>query len=267
MNYWAKRQVDIQEKLTKKSQRQIEKQLRKYYGTAAKKVIADFEATYDKLLATVGDGGQPTPADLYKLDKYWQMQGQLRQELKKLGEKEISLLTKEFEINFFDIYYSINIEGKEAFNTIDAAGALQLINSIWLADGKSFSQRVWDNTDRLVESLNEQLLNTVITGKKTTELKNLLQERFGVSYSRANTLVRTELAHIQTEAAKKRYEDYGLEQYEILGNDDDTCGNHSVDCHEMDGKVFYYHEMSVGKNAPPFHPNCKCCIVPVVNFD
>ena len=117
------------------------------------------------------------------------------------------------------------------------------------------------------ERLNEQLLNTVITGKKTTELKNLLQERFGVSYSRANTLVRTELAHIQTEAAKKRYEDYGLEQYEILGNDDDTCGNHSVDCHEMDGKVFYYHEMSVGKNAPPFHPNCKCCIVPVVNFD
>jgi SPP1 gp7 family putative phage head morphogenesis protein len=265
MNYWAKRQAEIQEKLLNKSQKQINKQLSKYYATAAKKVIEDFENTYNKLLATIEDGKEPTPADLYKLDRYWKMQGQLRQELRKLGEKQISLLTKQFEISFFDIYYSIAIEGKEAFNTIDSAGALALINAAWLADGKNFSQRIWENTEKLVESLNEQLINIVATGKKTTELKNLLQERFGVSYSRANTLVRTELAHIQTVAAKERYESYGLTKYEILGNDDDSCGNHSVDCHDMDGKTFLYTEMSTGVNAPPFHPNCKCAIIPVID--
>ena len=264
MNYWAERQVKIQEQLTNKSRKKIEKQLKKYYGAAAKKVIADFERTYDKVLLQIAEGKQPTPALLYQLDGYWQMQGQLRRELQKLGDKQIALLTKEFEINFFDIYYSIALEGTQSFNTINAEGAQQLINAIWLADGKNFSQRVWDNTERLIDTLNEQLVHTVVTGKKTTELKNLLQDRFGVSYSRANTLVRTELAHIQTVAAKQRYEDAGLKYYEILGNDDDSCGNHSVDCHEMDGKKFLYSEMVIGKNAPPFHPNCKCCIVPVV---
>ena len=265
MSYWANRQALIQEKLTNKSQKQIEKQLIKYYQKAAKNVIAEFERVYDKILLQQAEGKEITPALLYKLDTYWQMQGQLRNELQKLGEKQVALLTKQFEMNFFDIYYSIAPEGMRAFNTIDTAAARQLINAVWLADGKTFSQRVWDNIGKLTETLNDELISIVSTGKRTTELKHILQERFGVSYSRANTLVRTELAHIQTVAAKQRYEDYGLEQYQILGNDDDSCGNHSVDCHEMDGKKFYYNEMVVGKNAPPFHPNCKCCIVPVVD--
>ena len=266
MSYWAKRQQKIQEAISDKSIKEINKQLQKYYGSTAKKVIAEFEATYNKLLATVEAGKEPTPADLYKLDKYWQMQAQMRQELQKLGDKQIVLLTKEFELNWFEIYYSINLpEATEAFNTVDKAAVQQLLNQIWCADGKTWSQRIWDNIGLLTDTLNEQLLHIVASGKTSTELKNLLQERFGVSYSRANTLVRTEVAHIQTQAAAQRYKDYGLERYEIMGNDDDTCGQKGIDCHELDGKVFYYNEMVVGKNAPPFHPNCKCAILPVID--
>lgn len=265
MNYWAKRQAQIQDKLANLSRKKIEKQMIKYYGDTAKRVIAEFENTYNKILVQQAEGKEVTPALLYQLDSYWMMQGQLREELRKLGEKQVSLLTKEFELAFFDVYYSIAPEGMTAFNTIDAAGARQLINAVWLADGKSFSQRIWGNTERLLETLNEGLIHTVATGAPTTKLKHVLQERFGVSYSRANMLVRTELAHVQTVAAKQRYEDYGLKEYEILGNDDDSCGNHSVDCHQMDGKKFLYSEMVVGKNAPPFHPNCRCAIVPVID--
>lgn len=264
MNYWAQRMAQSQTALSNKNIKQINKQLSKYYQSAAKRVIEDFESTYNKLLAQMGEDKQPTPADLYKLDKYWQMQGQMRQELRRLGEKQIATLTKMFEISFFDIYYSIAVEGAQAFNTIDSAAALQLINGIWCADGKSWSERIWKNTDLLAERLNSELIHCVAAGKKTTELKRMLQEGFGVSHSRADALVRTEIAHIQTQAAAQRYKDYGLEKYEILGNDDDSCGNHSIDCHEMDGKVFLYSEMVVGTNAPPFHPRCKCCIVPVV---
>ena len=267
MNYWGNRLAKSQSKLTEKNIKQIEKQLAKYYGIAAKKVIGEFENTYNKLLAQQADGKAVTPADLYKLDKYWQAQAQIRKELTALGDKQISLLSKQFEINFFDVYYSFAIPGEEAFNTISVEAAHQMINLIWCADGKNWSQRIWDNVARLQETLNEGLIECVVAGKKTTQLKQQLQERFGVSYSRANMLVRTEMAHIQTQAAKQRYEDYGLTEYEILGNDDDTCGNHSVDCHAMNGKKFLYSEMAPGKNAPPFHPNCKCCIVPVVEID
>ena len=267
MNYWQSRSLSSQEKISKKSIKQIEAQLKKQYKQAAKQCINDFEATYDKLVATVEAGKEITPADLYKLDKYWQLQGQLRKELQKLGDREIKILSEAFEANFFEVYYSLNLPGVETgqFNTLDTAAVQQLINQIWCADGKSWSQRIWQNNEKLMETLNEQLLHCVATGKKTTELKNLLQDRFGVSYSRANTLVRTEIAHIQTQAAKQRYQDYGLTEYEIFGNEDDNCGNHSIDCHEMDRKKFLYSEMVVGKNAPPFHPNCKCCIVPVID--
>lgn len=264
MGYWEQRQAEIQDRLTRKKVKDVEKQLTKYYGAAAKQVIEDFENTYNKLLATIEDGREPTPADLYKLDKYWQSQSQLRKILTDLGEKQISLLTKEFELHFFEVYYSFALPSAEAFSTIDAEGARRMINSIWLADGKHFSQRVWGNTEKLLETLNDQLVHTVVAGKKTTELKHMVMERFNVSYSRADTLVRTELAHVQTVAAKQRYQDYGIQKYRILGNDDDSCGNHGVDCHQMDGKEFYFAEMVEGKNAPPFHPNCRCSIIPVV---
>ena len=256
-NYWQDRMAKAQNKLSDKNLKQIQKQLKKYYGKAAERVIRDFESTYDKLLVTVGEGKQPTPADLYKLNKYWEAQAQLRGQLNKLGERTISTLTKVFEINFFDIYYSINIDGREAFNTIDSKIVHQLINQIWVADGKSFSRRVWDDVDKLVDTLNDELLHCVITGKKTTELVKLLQERFGVSYNNADTIARTEIAHIQTEAAKKRYEDYGIKQVQIWASPDDRrC--------KVCGKLHKTKYLTNEQVPIPAHPRCRCCIIPVV---
>lgn len=255
--YWQDRQAQSQNNLTKKSIKQVEKQMKIYYATAMKRAIADFEGTYNKLLATQEAGKQFTPADLYKLDKYWEMQGQLRRELQKLGDRQISALSKIFEINFFEIYLSFGIEGKQPFSTIDVKGATQLINSIWAADGKSWSQRVWENITSLIDTLNEGLLHCVITGKKTSDLKRMLQERFQVSYSRADTLVRTELAHVQTEAAKQRYKDYGVQKVQFWADEDER---RCPDCGKLHKKIY-----EVGEAIPlPKHPNCRCCIVPVV---
>lgn len=257
MNYWQDRMAQSQTKLTNKSIRQIEKQMKKYYGDAMQRTIADFEATYNKVLQAVGEGREPTPADLYKLDKYWQMQGQMRRELQKLGDKQMALLSKAFEENFFEIYYSIGIPGLEAYNTIDSEMVQQLINHVWVADGKSWSQRIWENTELLASTLNDELVNCVVAGKKTTDLKNMLQDRFNVSYGRADALVRTELAHIQTQAAQKRYEDYGIQEMEVWADEDERrC--------EVCGKL-HQKRYPIGAVPPiPAHPHCRCCIVPVV---
>lgn len=256
-NYWADRIARAQTAITSKNIKAVEKQLAKYYGAAAQNAIREFEIVYNNILLAAEEGREPTPADLYKLDKYWQAQGALRQELQKLGEKQISLLTKHFEINFFEIYYSFALEGSEAFSTLDTAGAMQMINQIWVADGKTYSQRVWDNISRLTETLNNELINCVVTGKKTSELKRQLQERFNVSYRRADTLVRTELVHIQTRAAEERYKSYGIEQVEVLVSiDDRTCD----ECAELDGQVFPINAAPI----LPLHPNERCCLVPVV---
>lgn len=257
MNYWADRMAQAQANLTEKSIRATEKQMKKYYADAMQRTIQDFEDTYNRILLAEKEGREPTPADLYKLDKYWQSQAQLKAELQKLGDKQIILLSKQFEENWFEIYYSIGLPGSNQFNTVDNSLVQQMINQIWCADGKSWSQRIWDNTTALASTLNEELIHCVATGKKTTELKKILQERFSVSYSNADMLVRTEMAHIQTQAAKKRYEDAGVLEVEIWADEDerrcDVCGK------------LHQKRYPIGAQVPiPAHPRCRCCIVPVV---
>lgn len=255
--YWAERIAKAQDSASQKNRKQVEKQLRKYYKSAANQVIADFEATLDKLYATVEAGREPTPADLYKLDTYWQMQAQLRQQLRKLNERQITKLTKIFERNFFDVYFTFRLDGVEAFNTIDTAVVEQLINQIWCADGKSWSQRVWENTNYLAETLNEQLVHCVVTGKPSSYLKGLLQERFNVSYNNADMLVRTELAHIQTQAAQQRYRDYGIQQVEVLADKDER---RCKVCGKLHGTRYNINDVM----PVPAHPRCRCCMVPVI---
>lgn len=256
-NYWNDRMAASLNKVSSKNIKAIEKQMKKYYGQTMNSVIDEFENTYNKLLASVAADQQVTPADLYKLDKYWAMQGQLRHKLQALGDKKISLFSKIFELNFFEVYHSIDIEGAVAFSTIDSAAAKHVMNQIWCADGKSWSQRIWDDVARLQQTLNDKLIECVVVGRKPTELKRQLQEQFGVSYRRADAVVRTEIAHIQTQAAQQRYTDYGIQEVEIWADEDER---RCPECGKLHQKRY-----KVGAAVPlPAHPNCRCCIVPVV---
>lgn len=257
MDYWQKRIKEAQEKKTEKSIEETQKQLRFYYIKAMKSVIGAFEATYDKLIATVADGEAPTPADLYKLDKYWALQGQLRSELQSLGDKQIVELSKQFESQYKGVYEALALGSQKAFSTMSKEGATQLINQIWCADGKSWSQRIWTNTDKLQQALNDRLIECVISGKTTGQLKKTLQDEFGVSYNRADTIVRTEMAHIQTQASRQRYQEYGITEIEIFADTDNrTCPI----CSKLDGKRF-----GINDALPiPAHPRCRCCALPVL---
>lgn len=259
MDYWSRRNIEAQRKVSELNIQEIERKLIKYYTKAQKEIIGQFVETYNKILLSITDGRTPTAADLYKLDTYWQGQTQLREMLKALGNKEAELLSEMFIKQYQDIYESIAIPGAEAFNTLDLTMAAQVIESIWAVDGKAWSERIWDNTALLAQTLEDELIHCVIAGKKTTELKNLLQERFDVSYRRADMLVRTEMAHITTTAAQKRYEDAGIAEMEVWADKDERRCDH---CGKLHGKRF-----PIGAKVPiPAHPNCRCNILPVVEI-
>lgn len=206
------------------------------------------------------EGREPTPADLYKLDKYWRLQGELQKELQKLGDKQSALLGKKFVEQYQQIYETTALKDNLFFGEMDKSAAQQMINQIWCADGKSWSQRVWGNTDKLQQALNDNLLDCLITGKKPSELRKKLMNDFDVSYRRADTVVKTEMAHIQTQAAQQRYKDYGITEVEVLVDADErTCDV----CGKLEGKRFPIN----GKMPVPAHPRCRCCIIPVVEDD
>ena len=166
-------------------------------------------------------------------------------------------MSKKFEDQYINIYNALALQDSGMFNEVDRETAHQMINQIWCADGQSWSNRIWTNTDKLQQALNDNLIDCVLTGKKTTQLKQILQEQFAVSYNRADSIVRTEMAHIQTQAAQQRYKDYGIKEVEVWVDEDERtcpiCAKHQGERH------------SVNERMPvPVHPRCRCCMIPVV---
>lgn len=257
-NYWAEREAAARQELMDKSIKEIDKRLKKYYIRLSKQLINDYQALYDQVLLKQANGEQVSPATLYSLDKYWELQAQTRKLLNKFGAYQQSLLSKVFQAFYQKSYNSINIKGLEAFNTLDEAAVQQVINQVWCSDGKSWSNRIWSNTAQLQQTLEDGLIECVAAGKKTTQLKKILQQCFNVSYSRANTLARTELAHVQTAAAQQRYIDYGIKEYEFYADEDERrC--------EICGKL-HQKRFPIGSTPKvPQHPNCRCVILPVID--
>lgn len=292
-DYWADRNAEIQEKLTDKSIEETEKQLIKYYQSAFKKIEKEFSAVLTAYTNAVIDGREPSPSTLYALNRYWEMQSQLKEILQDLGDKEVALLYKQFVNQYIAIYegtiipsaLEAGIAASTAFATIPTATAATAINQIWCADGKVWSKRVWGSIEKLNQTLNDKLIGVIASGTGRGDLKKELaelalpQERKKLAkklgkeieeltkkeaqkaveqaYKRADTLVRTESSHIQNEAASQRYQDSGIKRYKFLGR---TEGDIGCQCDDLDGKIFTFAEKQVGVNHPPMHPNCRCGI-------
>ena len=257
-DYWVERQAKVQNAITDRGIAETEKQLRRYYSHTMNRVINLFEIVYNRAAeSAINNGREPTPADLYRLDAYWRLQGELAHELEKLGDKQARLYSRNFMEQWQTIYKNIALPGGESFTHIDTSQARQMINAIWCADGKTWSERVWHNTELLQQALNEGLTDSVIAGVNPDALKRRLIEQFNVSYNRADTIVRTEMAHIQTSAAEQRYKDAGIQKVQVWAKEDerlcDICGK----LHE---KTFLVNE----PKPVPAHPRCRCCIVPVI---
>ena len=268
---WRKRMLDAQKKWTDKDIDAINKQLRHYFRVASASIIKEFEAVYDKVLANAEEGKPITPADLYKLDRYYQMQAQANKVLQTLGDRTAALLEGRFEQEYKHIYSALTIdkEGKavkaaisdKAFITINKQVAKQVANQIWCADGKSWNQRIWKNLDYLRQTLEEGLIECAVTGKKTSELKKRLMERFNVTYNQAENIVRTEMAHVETQAALDKYKESGTQKVRIIVDPDErTCDI----CAKKDDEIVDISIANPGSNCPPFHPRCRCAIAAVV---
>lgn len=143
--------------------------------------------------------------------------------------------------------------------TPDLRGMLQAMDTVWA--GGNYSTRIWKNTERLAETLSSEIEAAFLSGKSVRRMADTIMERFGVGYRAAECLVRTETSYVQNRTAARSYEDAGCTEYEVLtAQDRRTCQY----CAKQNGKRYLLATMQAGENAPPFHPNCRCTILPVV---
>lgn len=143
--------------------------------------------------------------------------------------------------------------------SLDTNKVNQIIHKPWAVDGKNFSERIWEDKNKLINTLHNELTQSFIRGSSPYQIVSDIAKEFDVKKSVAGRLVMTESAAYAAKAQENCYKDLGIDQYEIVA----TLDTHtSPICQEMDGKVFSIKEYEVGVTANPFHPNCRTVTAP-----
>lgn len=142
---------------------------------------------------------------------------------------------------------------------IDTRKIDALIKKPWAQDGKNFSDRIWTNKEKLVNSLHRELSQCIIRGESPQKAIGRLAREMNVSRNQAGNLIMTESAAISSAAQKQCFRELDVERYQF----DATLDSRTCDvCGSMDQLVFKMSEYEVGITAPPIHPRCRCCTVP-----
>lgn len=191
MSYWQKRELKQRELQYDRTLAQYEAELRKQYQQSLKAVSRDIEKLYDELLVSSADGTL-LASDLYKYNRYFSLMKSLNKQLKALGGKEITITNQKL-LDMYAITSSSAINFSGEFNQKTAK---EVINSIWCADGKHWSNRIWQNKAQLQVALEKGLIDCVSRGVSKDELVKILMEIFDVSYRKADRIARTELSYV-----------------------------------------------------------------------
>ena len=267
--YWQKRQIEQRDKAYKKSQKEFDKQLAKYYKTT----IKDLEILItDLYLDILNSDGEPTLNELYRFNRFYKMRQSMNQRLNLLNEFTISQLTSEID-NLYRNTSKIVIGSLFINEPNDAqvdtvlkelwdANTKNWSKNIWCSDGKDIEQRVASNMRKLQQTIEKGIVDCVARGASKDELVKTLVGRFNVSFNEANRLARTELTYVQNQATMDSYKKANVEEYEYLSAKDNRV---SPICLEQNGKKYKVSEAIVGVNYPPLHVNCRCTTIAVIN--
>ena len=142
---------------------------------------------------------------------------------------------------------------------IDEKRISAVLKTPWAADGKNFSQRLWTSREQLIGTLQAELTRALITGADSKSVAKTIAQKMNAAEYAASRLVQTETTRIITESDKDTFAEMDIDEVEIVG----TLDGHTCDtCGDMDGNHMPRSEAHAGTTAPPFHPNCRCVIVP-----
>ena len=146
-----------------------------------------------------------------------------------------------------------------AFNRLDTRRIWNAVDTAWAQDGKNFSSRIWQDRERLVNSLNEVLTQSIIQGEDPRKAIERLSKKMNTSKSNAGRLYMTESAAIASRGQEQCYNELGVEEFEFVC----TLDTHTSEiCRRMDGRHFPMAQYEIGVTAPPMHPYCRSVTAP-----
>lgn len=248
---------NIHEEMAKKAQKDSLPILQAY-----KRALNNIRGELGKIYSKYSQDGKLSVSDQQRYAVLAQMQKKLSQMAKNLGqvedEKTTEILTDIFKESFYKTGYTIE-------KGIDVNIDYSILRPEFIEkavkmpiEGKTFSDRIWNNKTKLVNTLRKNLEDGMIQSKSIDKLSKNISQTMGSGAYESHRIINTEMARCVTQAQKQIYEESGLVQKVMWSAtlEDNTC----EECQNLDGQKFDL------DNAPdlPAHPNCRCCLIPVV---
>lgn len=203
------------------------------------------------------------PAYRARIERLEQIQSQLDQIMRNVYQQELALSTSHYAALAEEAYYKsiFDIQQRSgygfSFAKVDQKMIDRLLKSRW--SGKNYSTRIWNNTGALAQTLKEELLVSLVTGRTERETAAIVMQKFAQGSSQARRLIRTESNYITGQMDLQSYDECGIEKYVYLATLDlRTC---QEDCAPLDGKIFPVKDAKPGVNMPPMHPWCRCTTI------
>ena len=239
----------------------MEKVLASIYASCQKEILASVTETIAKVQKA---GGEWSYANQSALTRSRGLFEQIGEQIKALGQKEqitfrqglSNIYTDQFLRQVYDLGQSITVNAN--FNRLNPALIQKTLDYPW--SGAMFSDRLWQDKERLGRNLRVGLTQSIILGEGIPQITDRISKGIDTARYNAERVARTETKRVTYCAHDDVYKDTGVEELRYRcanGGDSRTCQY----CRADNGKVFKRGE----EPTLPRHPNCRCVYIPVVS--
>lgn len=239
----------------------MEKVLASIYASCQKEILASVTETIAKVQKAGGDWSYANQSALTRSRGLFE---QIGEQIKALGQKEqitfrqglSNIYTDQFLRQVYDLGQSITV--KANFNRLNPALIQKTLDYPW--SGAMFSDRLWQDKERLGRNLRVGLTQSMILGEGIPQITDRINKGIDTARYNAERVARTETKRVTYCAHDDVYKDTGVEELRYRcanGGDSRTCQY----CRADNGKVFKRGE----EPTLPRHPNCRCVYIPVVS--
>ena len=253
--YWQKRL----EKLTNSSMLS-QKRNTLTFLRAYKSSLTEVQAYVNLLYAKYSKDGVLSMAEMYKFNRYTDMEKEIASIISDLGKQEKTFMTNELKNTYKASYISTGVILTEGipklainFTKIPTGFVEKALTYPW--SGSDYSSRIWKNKEVLVSNLKQTLTRGFIQGNSITNMSKDLKSVMDIGATNTRRLIRTEAMHIMSASHHDAYKQAGVLKVKLItAKDNRVCKK----CDAMNNQIFDIND------APmlPIHPNGRCEIIP-----
>ena len=202
----------------------------------------------------------PIRESIYKLNRLEGLQQCIRLQQRELG----AITNRELKEHLASLAYKSTGAADKIMGLAVNSSAMKIFSGTVWSGESDFSQRIWQNTDKLADYLNNDIANGFARGDSYERLIKNVRSRFiNVAKNDAYRLIYTEGTYVMNESSAAVFEK-DFEDYEFQVADSNACPV----CKALNGKKFKFSQRVPGRNFPPMHPWCRCHYgVAVVDWD